>query len=62
MTKEKKAQYKTADELREIIKQLKGQKFVLDCGHHVTFGTFLGNDIMIQNGKNPKIICSLCSY
>jgi len=62
MTKEKKAQYKTADELREIIKQLKGQKFVLDCGHHVTFGTFLGNDIMIQNGKEPKIICSLCSY
>jgi len=62
MTKEQEKAYQDADELREIIKQLKGRKFKLDCGHHVTFGHFLGNDITIQNGKNPKIICSLCGY
>ena len=62
MTKEQEEAYQDADELREIIKQLKGRKFKLDCGHHVTFGYFLSNDITIQNGKNPKIICSLCSY
>ncbi|WP_207688295.1 hypothetical protein [Desulfonema limicola] len=62
MTKEKKAQYEDADSLREIIKNLEKKKFKLDCGHVITFGYFLGNNIIIYNGKHPKIICSLCGY
>jgi hypothetical protein len=62
MTKEKKELYQDTKKLREIIRSLKGKKFRLDCGHHVTFGFYLGNDITIRNGKEPEIICSLCSY
>lgn len=62
MTKEKKAAYETAENLKKFIKALKGRKFKLDCGHYVTFGYFLGNDITIYNGKHPKIICSQCGY
>jgi len=62
MTKEQEQKYEAADVLREIIKQLKGSRYKLDCGHHITFGYFLGNDITIINGKDPKIICSQCGY
>jgi len=62
MTKEQKGDYRGCDELRDILKNLAGMKFKLDCGHHVTFGYFLGNDITIYNGKEPKIICSQCGY
>lgn len=56
------SQYEPTDSLRRVFEALKGQKFRLDCGHHVTFGHFLGNDLTILNGKNPKIICSLCGH
>ena len=62
MTKEQEKIYEDTEVLRKIICNLKGKKFCLDCGHHVTFGHFLGSDITIQNGKRPKIICTLCSY
>ena len=62
MTEKDKAQYQDAEKLREVLSRLRGQKFKLDCGHHVTFGHFLGNDITIINGKRPKIICSLCGH
>jgi hypothetical protein len=62
MTKEQKDAYRDCDELRDILKRLAGLKFKLDCGHHVTFGYFLGNDITIYNGKESKIICSQCGY
>ncbi len=63
MTKEQAKLYRETDELREIFeKVLTGQKFILDCGHHFTGGTNLGNDITIRNGKELTIICSLCSY
>ena len=62
MTKEKKAAYENAMALKKIIQTLKGRKFKLDCGHHVTFGYHLGNDITIYNGKDPEIICSLCGF
>ena len=62
MTKQQKQTYQDTEALRQIIQALKGKKYRLDCGHHVTFGHFLGNDITIQNGKNPKIICSLCGH
>ena len=62
MTREQKENYADTSLLREILMELKGRKFKLDCGHHVTFGHFLGNDITIYNGKEPKIICSQCGY
>ena len=62
MKKEQEKDYEDVEVLRKIICDLKGKKFRLDCPHHVTFGHFLGSDIAIQNGKRPKIICTLCSY
>ena len=62
MTNQQKEVYEDTEALKQIIKNLKGRKFRLDCGHHVTFGYFIGNDITIFNGKTPKIICSQCSY
>jgi hypothetical protein len=60
--KETKSEYADVAELKAFLGQLKGKKFILDCGHKVTFGTFLGNDITIRNGKDLKIICSQCGY
>lgn len=62
MTKKQEEKYRKASELRLIIKKLAGQKFRLDCGHHITFGHNFGNNLTIYNGKEPKIICSLCGY
>ncbi len=60
MTEKEKAQYRPVEELKAVIASLNGKKYTLDCGHHITFGYFLGNDITILNGKEPKIICSDC--
>lgn len=55
--------YADVEVLREfLMKELKGKKFRLDCGHRVTFGHPLGSDITIRNGVRPEIICSLCGY
>ncbi|MBN1903695.1 MAG: hypothetical protein JW927_01220 [Deltaproteobacteria bacterium] len=63
MTKEQKALYQEANALKDIlIKTLSGRKFKLDCGHHITFGHYLGNDITIYNGKEFKVICSQCGH
>ena len=62
MTQKEKKKYRETEDLRVVLTQLKGRKFKLDCGHHVTFGHNLGNDITIRNGKHPEIICSLCGY
>ena len=63
MTKEEKARYGEPEQLGEILKRvLDGKKFRLHCGHHVTFGANLGNDITIRNGKKFKIICCQCGY
>jgi len=62
MTKKQRKLYQESEKLRKIIKKLKGKKFKLDCGHHVTFGYYLGNDITIRNGASPEITCSLCGY
>lgn len=62
MTKQQKQEYQDVEELKKIIRSLKGKKYRLSCRHHVTFGQFLGNDITIRNGKEPVIICSLCGY
>lgn len=63
MTKKAEAKYEESESLRKILEQtLTGRKFRLDCGHHVTFGHNLGNDITIYNGKQLRIVCSLCGY
>lgn len=62
MTKEQEETYEASENLKKVIETLKGRKFKLDCGHHVTFGYFQGNSITIYNGKHPKIICSQCGY
>ena len=63
MTKEEKERYDGPELLRDILQRtLAGKKFRLDCGHYVSFGHFLGNDITIINGKEFKIICSLCGH
>lgn len=54
--------YQATNELRKALEQLRNKKFILDCGHHVTFGCFLGNNVIIINGKNLKIICTICGY
>jgi hypothetical protein len=50
--------YKESEELKKLLKG----KFKLDCGHRVTLNHNLGNNIMVINGKELKIICSLCAY
>ena len=63
MTKEKERLYEEPDKLRRVLEEaLRGEKYTLDCGHHFTGGTNLGNDITIRNGKHLKITCSLCGY
>ena len=63
MTKEQRNKYQEPELLREILnRMLRGKKFTLDCGHHVTFNHNFGNDITIRNGKRLEIICSLCGY
>jgi hypothetical protein len=63
MTNKEKERYQGQELLRDILmRTLNGKKFQLDCGHHVTFGQFLGNDVTIRNGKEYKIICSLCGH
>ncbi|WP_207691537.1 hypothetical protein [Desulfonema limicola] len=62
MTRAQETKYEDGEILRKIIEDLKGRKFKLDCGHHVTFGHFLSNDITIKTNKHPEIICSLCGY
>jgi len=63
MTKEEKEKYHGPEILRDILKRtLMGLKVKLDCGHHCTLGSHLGNDITIINGKEFKIICSRCGH
>ena len=60
MDKERKVKYRDPESLRKLFMGLKGMKFRLDCGHYITFGYYLGNDIIIRNGKAPKITCLEC--
>ena len=61
MTKAQKEKYRDPDELRLILKSIEGMKFRLDCGHNVTFGHNLSNDITIRQDSG-RIVCSLCGY
>jgi hypothetical protein len=63
MTKEEKSRYREPEALRDILKRvLAGKKFMADCGHRVTFGSNLGNDVAVINGREFKVICSLCGH
>ena len=62
MTKEQLQEYRPTSELREVLDILYREKFVLDCGHHVTFNEVLGNNITIYNGVKLRITCSECGY
>lgn len=62
MTNTQKKKYRPTQELRKILSTLDKAKFKLDCGHHITFGEFLGNDLTIRNGKVLVITCAQCGY
>ena len=62
MTQQQKEKYRSVEELRKLVKNFKGKKFRLDCGHFITFGYHLGNNLTIYNGKEPRLICSQCGY
>ena len=63
MTKEQEKEYQNVKVLKAILsKTVAGEKFRLDCGHHITFNHNFGNDITIRNGKELKIVCSQCGY
>jgi len=62
MTLSQRMRYYNVELLKVYLNNLKNKKYRLDCGHHVTFGYFLGNDILIINGKEFRIICSQCAY
>ena len=58
----KEREYKSVIELKSIFNLLKGEKFLLDCGHKITFGHNFGNNITIYNGKELEIKYSCCGY
>ena len=62
MTQDQKRKYESTETLRKALAELKGRKFSLDCGHHVTFNHNFANNITILNGKDLHIICSECGY
>ena len=63
MNKEQKRQYQRPEALQEILhRELYGKKFALQCGHYITFGEMLGNDLTIRNGKELRVICAVCGY
>ncbi len=62
MTLSQKEKYADVEELIKFLNLLKGKKFKLECGHHVTFGFYLGNDVVIRNGKELEITCLQCNY
>ena len=63
MNKEQKKQYQGPEVLKEILnRELYGKKFLLQCGHHITVGSTLGNDLTVKNGKELSVICAQCGY
>ena len=62
MTKKEKEKYEPSETLKSALKELKGRKFRLDCGHFFTFNHNLANNITLLNGKELTIICSECGY
>ena len=61
MSKEERERYEPTEKLHQALAALKGRKFVLDCGHHVTMGHHLGNNITVCQ-MPCQVICSQCGY
>ncbi|MDD2468202.1 MAG: hypothetical protein PHI97_29840 [Desulfobulbus sp.] len=61
-TESKTPDYQPVENLKQIFQQHCGEKFLLDCGHRVTLGHNLGNNIIILNGPSVRVICTLCGY
>ena len=63
MTRQQKQAYAEPDILKDLLKRtLYRRKFRLQCGHHITFNTYLGNDLTVRNGKDLTVICAQCGY
>jgi len=63
VNKEQKQRYQGPEVLKEILqRELYGKKFALHCGHHISFGEMLGNDLTVRNGKEFRVICAMCGY
>ncbi|SHO52324.1 hypothetical protein [Desulfopila aestuarii] len=63
MNNKQKLRYQGPEVLQAILqRELYGKKFVLHCGHHITFGAMLGNDLTVKNGKEFRVICAVCGY
>jgi len=63
MNRAEKAKYGDPEALKDILRRtLYKKKFRLECGHYITFGEQLGNDLTIRNGKDFTVICSQCGY
>ena len=48
--------------LQVILAPYLRQRLRLDCGHHVTLGYNIGNNVIILNGKVLRVICTECGY
>ncbi|MFC1878260.1 hypothetical protein ACFL2E_13485, partial [Thermodesulfobacteriota bacterium] len=62
MTEEEKGKYLDSEVLRKELTKLRGMKFRLDCGHHVTLNHNFGNNLVIYNGKKLELVCTFCAY
>lgn len=60
MTKAEKYQHKSMESVGELLRMLNKEQFVLDCGHHVTFGQVICNDIKVHKNVELHVICSQC--
>ncbi|MEI9475608.1 MAG: hypothetical protein WCO26_03430 [Deltaproteobacteria bacterium] len=50
------------EDISHLKSLMSNRKYRLDCGHLVTLNHNLGNNIAVLNGKELKIICTLCLY
>ena len=58
MTKKQLQLYDTSNALRALLwETLAGRKFQLDCGHHITFGKYLGNDYSGPRFQDNSLSC-----
>ena len=50
------------EDIEKLKRLISNGKYKLDCGQNVTLNHHFGNNIAIINGKELKIICTLCLY
>jgi len=63
MTRAELAKYEEPEALKDILRRtIYGKKFRLECGHIISLGYYLGNDLVVRNGKELEVICLQCAY